>query len=486
MRTKRHAKIVSTVLGGLFLFCACGDGNGTTSDADAAADATPDADIAMPTKPEDDFFEHSTENWLELTFKGLINKAEDFDTGNITDGIGEMLFMVGGETLDVSDDPAAFLSKLPDDYPYEEYRGLEYIGIIAMHILEQGTTEGRLYYLSAGIAREFLQGIKAEGTPEVPPPEAFWATLYDYSYFIRADQVTLLKFCPIAKYDAAAKASRLFVDARANKSFAPGENLIIWGNIAMTSKIEITAETEGEICRYMMDDNDITKERYEEEKAKNVLDFSCELPENFTEPRYDEYDIFQSRGVINDADSDDIATSAAIERTVLVNDKELEVLSYQSAWYRISWEGADYIALQSIGNISSAGDTYHFTTGELYLMKDTLTALKENGETLVGNVASQIYLVFSEIDEKVEESGYLMKQCPVAVLDVTVGDHGLFFCTAGNTDFAVGEYIEAAGNMALTHDPTAIAEYVQYEGCVCYRYPEDGDAVAIDCAEFGE
>ncbi len=477
---RTYAIATVTAFAALSLFVACGAGNDTTTDADTATDATPDADTAVPTKPEDDFFEHTTENWLELTFKGLINKAEDFDTGNITDGIGEFIFEIGGETLDVSDDPAAFLAQLPDDYPYEEYRGLEYIGLIAMHILEQGTTEGHLYYFSAGIAREFLQELKTAETPEAVPPTAFWATLYDYSYFIRADQVTLLKFCPITKYEAAANASALFVDARANKSFAPGENLIIWGNIA------ITAESEGEMCRYMMGDADITKEQYDEEKAKNVLDFSCELPENFAEPRYEEYDMFRSRGIINDAESADITTSAAIERTVLVNGKELEVLSYQSAWYLVSWAGTDYIALQSLGNFSSAAETYHFTSGELYLMRDTLAALKESGETLVGNVASQIYLVFSEVDEKVDGNDYLMKQCPVAVLDVTVDDHSLFFCSAGNTDFAVGEYIEAAGNMALTHDPAAIAEYVQYEGCVCYRYPDGGDAVAMDCADFEE
>ncbi len=482
MRTKKYADMVLTVLAALFLFAACGEGNDTTTDTDA----TPDVDTVIATEPGDDFFDHTTPDWFELSFKGLINKVEDFDTGNTTDGIGEFTFKIDGETLDVGDDPVAFLSQLPDDYPKEEYQGLKYIGLIGTHTIEQGSSSGRLYYLSAGIGQEFLQGLKTAGTPESTTPAAFWATLYDYSYFIRADQVVLLRYCPISRYDAAAQASTLFVDARANKSFAPGENLIIWGNVAMTPKIEITPDTEGEICIYMMDDADITKEQYDEELAKNALDFGCELPADFTTPRYDEYDIFRSRGIINDGAGTGTATSAAIERTVLVNGAELEVLSYQSAWYRIASGGTDYVALQSLGNFSSVGDSYHFTIGELYVVHSTLTALKESDETLIDDVASKVYYSFSEVDQRLDGDDYLMKQCPVAVIDVTKSDSTLFFCTVANTDFAVGEYIEAAGNVALTHDTAAIAEYMQYEGCVCYRFPESGDAVALDCAEFEE
>lgn len=486
--------VLKTVLTAVLFFTAsCGsEVKNNTEDSDPASDESsfPDSDAEDETSflPGEDFFNHTSKNWLEFSFKGLINDYEDFDNYDITEGIGEIKLKGGSENFELTEGLTAFLASFPDDYENEQYRGAEYVGLIATETVSQESDKGQMYYLSAGVMKDFLKNIIKLDDPQAKPGASdFWATLYNFYYFIRKDKVVFRKFCPVIKFDTSSGDSSLFVDYSANKSFAVGENFIAWGNIVMSEEYEITDENEVEFCTYRMDETEIDKDKYETEIAKDPLDFSCELPEGFTDPGSEEYDIFISRGLINDGNSTDTPVSAVIERKTVVDGKELEILSYQTAWYNATSEGNKYIAVQSIGNMETSGDRYSFTKGDLYIPFELIEALKESGGNLIENAAASIYLAFSEVEQISQGNETLIKECPVAVADYSNENSSVFICTSANSEFAVGEYMEVASNFLLTHDPDVISEYMQYEGCSCYRYFSDtSEYETVECSLFDE
>jgi len=310
----------------------------------------------------------------------------------------------------------------------------------------------------------------------------------DYEVTVRRDKVTLAKSCYLATADAANAASKFFLDHGDNTSFAPGEALKVWGNVAMTTDPAAIQAVNGAMeivggvpCRFYRDDAVITAAEYEDELAK-TFELDCPLPDGFMATTAASYALTKFIGPINDFADDAAQTKNGVgEYSVSVKGTAYNVADYSAYAGRTVIFTRDYVAIVTLGDVVGVSETsFTFTSTEAYLALETLAALKQSGGDTVPFNDFNFGITVSNVEEKMQgETGYAIKQCPVAVVDKT-GASSLFVCHAGNTAFAAGEELQVAANITLTSDPAAIAEYIgTADACYCYT-----DTGSLTCEEY--
>lgn len=467
------------VLAALF-FISCGE-NSSANDNDSASNDTlalTDADSATPV--EQDFFASDADNFASLDFKGIINTQTDYEESKATNGIGTINMNFGSSTVAITQYLYAIKNKMPDDYPKEKYRGLEYIGVTAYNIDTVSSTDYHYNLAGFGMPIEFLQGLKESGTNESVFPELSWLTYYDINLRLRKDNSTVSRHCYISF--GLIESSKIRVDTAKAGTFSIGDNFIFQANVTMSDPITITPDNEEANCTYTLNSDKISKAQYELELQKDGSEFDCALPDKFLDPRGDAYDIFKMKGTINDGTSSNQPAVAIGERTLALASGPVKLSDYMSYYSAINYSGSDLISLSSIYNMIIVTDNYYtFDSLDLYLSLPKLQEMKASGEQNFTDFTEAIYS-YSKVEQKISQGDTMIKQCPKAVISKTEEGSALFICHSGNTNFAVGENLQIAGNMILTEDKAAITDATGIAGeCYCYNYTK---GVEMTCDDF--
>ncbi|HOW52371.1 MAG TPA: hypothetical protein PLV42_10055 [bacterium] len=486
------------------LFCAgCGDDPAAATDNAAPADgdtttldedtATPDADTAMPTKPGDDF--NTPERNVLFEFKGLINTYEDTMAQTDTKGVMDLTLKIGDINIAMNDYPTAYRLLYPDEEQYGELAGTEHLIFGAHGDLKQEGSYVLYYTIIIGMPVTNLENIKKEKMPEATAETlAARTNLLHTTYLNRADNSIVWRRCMIAVLDKPDE-SRLFVNFANNTDFTPGENILAWGNIALTTdfdpeKLTGYEEYEGQWCTFRLNDTTITKAQYEEELVKDVTKLDCDLPEGFLAGVGDTSATYTFKGVINEAGAQQ-NTAGYGTFTVKIAGAEVPVSDYTAiATTSLGAAGQELVAVESLGGVEmiSGQNHYKYNYFAAIVDKQTLLDAKESGDASclfsgIGDGEKAFVQLFA-VEEKQVSSVTYQKVCPTAVLAPLPATSAILYCIGGNTAFAVGEEIQSAANVTLTTDEAYLMQVFEVDSpdklCGC----NENYTTVIECSAF--
>jgi hypothetical protein len=295
------------------------------------------------------------------------------------------------------------------------------------------------------------------------------ATVYEEAFVIRKDSSSVVRICYRA---LETDGSYAFVDHSANKTFAPGENLIVWANaVAQTDPAVIAEELgtqvtsyQGQPCACYVDSVALDCANYDVEAAKDGTELSCNPPRDFLNPPAGDYATFTFKGLISSGD-DLSPPPAFVLSTVSVGGKKvpLNVSGYALAWY-------DSLTLQAYGE--QTGDAKKFSMDMLSFTfpTDLLAGAKKSGTNpIVVDAAAGVSALASTLTGYSSGKDYLYRICPYAVFRAGETAGSLYDCPAANTSFAVGEKLEIQGNFVLGTSITDadVGTPLDKDGCYC-------------------
>lgn len=458
---------------------ACGSGPaqplpGPDADLPDVPDAEqpePGPDAATdPNEPPPGFLEPTSANYVIVEFKGLINTYDTYvnDYSNLITGTGRIVIGIGGKTVQISTSDGMFCSEysFPDDYPVESQRGRHIIDIDAYHMSDDSTaSKGTLTGIVLSFASADLMALGADEHLI----STMGATVYEEAFVIRKDSSSVVRICYRA---LETDGSYAFVDHSANKTFAPGENLIVWANaveetdpavIAQILGTEVTSY-QGQPCACYVDSVALDCADYDVEAAKDGTELSCNPPRDFLNPPAGDYATFTFKGLISSGD-DLSPPPAFVLSTVSVGGKQvpLNVSGYAFAWY-------DSLTLQAYGE--QTGDAKKFSMDMLSFTfpTDLLSGAKNSGTNpIVVDAAAGVSALASTLTGYSSGKDYVYRICPYAVFRAGETAGSLYDCPAANTSFAVGEKLEIQGNFVLGTSITEadVGTPLDKDGCYC-------------------
>ncbi|HNT26819.1 MAG TPA: hypothetical protein PKH10_01450 [bacterium] len=487
-----------------FMFCiGCGEGADPATDDTAPADndtatldedtLVPDVDTATLTKPGDDF--NTPERTVLFEFKGLINSYEDVMAQTDTKGVMDLTLKLGDIDIPMNDYPTAYRLLYPDEEQYGELAGTEHLIFGAHGDLKQEGSYVLYYTIIVGMPVTQLEEIKKNKTPDATAETLEARTnLLHTTYLNRADNSIVWRRCMIAVLDKPEE-SRLFVNFANNNDFTPGENILAWGNIALTTDFDPTKltgyeEYEGQWCTFKLNDTVITKEQYEEELVKDVTKLDCDLPEGFLDGAGDTSATYTFKGVINEAGTQQ-NTAGYGTFSVKVAGTEIPVSDYIAvAGTSTGTAGQELVSVESLGGLETITGQNHYKYNYFAAIvdKQTLLDAKEKGDASclfsgIGDGEKAFVQLFA-VEEKQVNSVTYQKVCPTAVLAPLPATSAILYCIGGNTAFAVGEEIQSAANVTLTTDEVYMMEIFEVDSpdklCGC----NENYTTVIECSAF--
>lgn len=502
---RKMITMTAAMVAAFLLFAACGgedpntvtddtapaDGDTTTLDEDTLV---PDVDTATPTKPGDDF--NTPERNAVFEFKGLINTYDDVAAQTDTKGVMDLTLKIGDIDITMNDYPTSYRLLYPDDEEqYGELAGTEHLVMGAHGDLKQEGNYVLYYTIVIGMPVKNLEEIKKNKTPQATAGtlEAR-ANLYHTTYLNRPDNSIVWRRCVIAVL-AAPEESLLFVNFANNSDFTPGENLLAWGNIALTvdfdpEKLTGYEEYEGQWCNFKLDDTVITKEQYEEELVKDVTKLDCDLPEGFLDGAGDTSATYTFKGVINESGVQQY-TAGYGTFTVKVAGEVVEASDYiATASAAVGTGGQELVTIDSAGGLVTITGQNHYKYNYFSAIvdKQALLDAKEKGDASclfsgIGDGALAFVQLFA-VEEKQVDSVTYQKVCPTAVLAPLPATSAILYCIGGNTEFAVGEEVQSAANITLTTDESYMMQIFEVDSadklCGC----NENYTTVIECSAF--
>ncbi len=486
------------------LFAACGGGEDPVTDDTAPVDGdtvtldedtlVPDVDTAPPTKPGDDF--NTPERSVLFEFKGLINTYEEMLAQTDTKGVMDLTLKLGDIDITMNDYPTSYRLLYPDDEEqYGELAGTEHLILGAHGDLKQEGNYVLYYTIIIGMPVTALEEIKKNKTPEATAETlAARANLMHTTYLNRPDNSIVWRRCMIAALDKPAE-SRLFVNFANNADFTPGENLLAWGNLALTTgfdpeKLTGYEQYEGQWCNFKLNDTVITKEQYEEELVKDVTKLDCDLPEGFLDGAGDTSVTYTFKGAINEAGAQQ-NTAGFGAFTVNVDGEAVEASDYIAiATTSVGTAGQELVAVESLGGIETITGQNHYKYNYFAAIvdKQTLLDAKTAGDASclfsgIGDGEKAFVQLFA-VEEKQVDSVTYQKICPTAVLAPLPATSAILYCIGGNTGFAVGEEVQSAANVTLTTDESYMMQLFEVDSadklCGC----NENYTTVIECSAF--
>lgn len=475
--------IYFTVFTMIFLF-SCGNKTNSVVDDDLT-----DSDTVSggQTQPEDSFFERETENTFIFDFRGLINSEADISAQKAISGVGDFNFYFGAENLTLEGDENCYRKEYADDYSDSAMAGKEFLQLTVYSMKNDGVLDnGNQYfiydYLSMGLSVEEVMNLKKSGENELEMPELSWATLYEYFVVSRADKKYFMQYCLRSSADRTH--AQFFVNYNNNDSFAEGENMMFWGNIAQSEPVTITEENRAENCLFFdSDGNSITKEEFDTEITKTGTEFSCEISDDFFDKNGEDSLKFKFRGQINGAEN---PTTGYTEFAEMEIGEELyHAGNYTSGAGLTTVVSRLTLYAQMIGDYELINNTTaEYNELQVYLPVAVLETMKDDGVQELAYSSENIFNFFSVFHKtkymKVDGKGYV-KSCPIGLLDKDSLTSKLFICIDEDSDFTAGNEIEIAGRVTVTDDSAKIAEYYADNGCICYASAGDEE---ITCDDF--
>ncbi len=483
---------IHMVVTAAFLLIACGEEpEKTPTDSAVATDDTvvTDADTAVP---GDDFFATDAANSFRMEFKGLINSYDDMAAGKQVKGIGSFEYSFNGEKYSPSGDPEAYLSTIPADYENPDMAGKEYLRIqLYAGPLEQGVNEaGNPWYaydfINIGTPLERFTAAFADGQNIFPLDDISWANLMALTLTSRADGKYFYRYCYAALPERDPTDGAWFVDHRNNDSFAAGEDLLVWANLAMGERQVVTAENEESICLYQSQTAELTKAQYEAEIAKSGTEFGCEIPEKYTTPFADDRLLFTFIGEVSDIANNETILAFA-DYDMAIGGGVKTVADYTAYAYHDDIGTANnYMVAQTLGNVFEFVPGRHFTFDYTRLLVPlaTLQSLPA-GEGSFELSLPNLYFQYMLLEQKLPESGdSYLKGC-IYAMHTQNELNGLFLCRAGATDFLPGDPYHIAGNIEVSMDADYLMEQngaeTPDELCFCYN---ETTGASITCEDF--
>lgn len=467
----------------------------TTETTENSENAESELDEAEETEqqsatPGVDFFIPTSENYMILTFKGVINSAEDYANGNTTPGVGSAEITLKENQTTVSQTFMAITRKIPSDYSVPEMRDKDYIVFSAYNVLSSTSDSAEYVSISIGFSRDALNEIKSKLNYEAPMPPFSYVNFYDVSQKVRKDSAELLKYCWRSKGNYASTNNKLYVNFSANTDFSPGENLKLWGNIDMTPETKATPETEKDLCLFYMNHDIISMEKYYEEIAKDGTEFDCELPENYMNPAADNAMVFKGVGVMNDLNSQDQSLIPAYGTfSVKIGGSEVNVSDYRVVVGRYITDTMDVIYIQTIGGIVQLSSShYKMYQTETILGTQAALALAESEHIITNPAESYLdvaniyfYSNLQEIEQKNVGNDYYAKHCPKAITDLAAKNSSIYICNPEKIQFNPGDKAQIASNQVWTTDMNIIKSAFEItDDCWCSKNETEN----ISCDDF--
>lgn len=474
------------------LLIACGeDPERRPTDSDDATDdsAVSDNDTAVP---GDAFFATEAPNSFHMEFKGLINSYDDMVAEKQVKGIGSFDYSFGGEKYTPKGDPEAYLSTIPADYEDPDMAGKEYLRVqLYSDPIDQGTSDaGNQWYtfdfVNIGIPLERFTAAKAADGNIFPLDEITWANLMAVTVTARADGQYFYRYCYVSTPDRTRTDNRWFVDHRNNDSFAAGEDLILWANIAMGDRQTVTAGNEEDICLYQSLTGVLTKAEYEAAIAKSGTEFGCEIPEKYTTPFADDRALFSFIGEVSDIANNETILAFA-DYDVAIGGAVKTVADYTAyAYHDDIGTAVNYVVAQTIGNLFEfvPGRHFLFDYTRFLIPLSTLQALPAEEESLELTLPN-FYFQYMLLEQKLPKSGgdYL-KGC-IYAMHTQNELNGAFLCRAGATDFLPGDPYHIAANIELSTDVDYLMEQngaaTPDDLCFCY---DQTTGETMTCEDF--
>lgn len=481
-----------------FILISCGESSDKTTGGDSYTanndtETSSDSDSAVKkNEPGSEFKVSAAENYLYYDFKGLINSQQDYEASKGTVGMGKgEITLAGKDKITISENIMASRTTIPDDYSIAEMRGKQYLMINGYNILEGTANSAKYIYLGMGLPVEALAEMKTAGNYQSALPKWSWINFYNVTINVRKDGVNLSKYCYISKADYADQNSKIFINSDSNTNFDAGENILAWGNITLVKEYTVTPETEKDYCFFYKDSVIITKDEYDIEILKDGTEFDCALPDKYLDPFSESYGAFKFKGYLNDFNIQNNNPKAGFgDYKVFVKNIDQKASDYRVMSGVYSQNGTDAVYIQSLGSVTEKGDKhYSYKITESYISRPALKALVENAFIIKNEGADYtkietLNFVFNvyDLEEKLVGNDYYLKYCPVAVADLKNADSSIFSCHNKNIEFAVGEDIQIAGNIALTDDPDMFSLALGVEltnGCYCIK-----NSALSDCSAF--
>jgi hypothetical protein len=455
------------------------------SSADSGDGGSPDGSKTF--EPDQSFFIPVSPKNLQLSLKGLINSYDDVVNGSDTEGIGSSTVTLGAKSIEMNETARAFTYTFPDDYPRQDWRGEAFVIIDMYHTREGGADYAWYDTVRFYVPVKDMLAAKASGKNVFAYGSMGAAYTTDMNIKVRKDKVYMHKDCYNSVADSTAAASRYFVNPEDNTGFAAGENIKIWGNIAVTDDKTVIAsrfsgltEDNGQLCRYYKDSQLIAKEQYY--KDINVdFDLDCALPDGFLDPPADDYAIGMFKGLINDGASENQIANGVSSYKVSFGGKNYSVDDYSA--YSINFMNGKIpmIGTLTLGSVTTlATGHYTYLASEFYTTVQDLKDLKSSSSYVMNFSAYNIIFDIAAMEQKDAGKKSYFKQC-IKVVIADDAKSALFSCHDGNTDFSAGENIQEASRLVLTTDPGDIAAYTgSADPCSCY----DEAYNPVDCADF--
>jgi len=307
----------------------------------------------------------------------------------------------------------------------------------------------------------------------------------DVEVFIRAfDHAEFQKICTLAEVDPEATGSRIFVGGVHNESFAPGEDLQLWANVALGEENDITPETEPTYCRFYENGQAISRDEYLSGIAQTSPELSCELPAGFFEPPGPSYAALLFTGPLNDGSVGIEHFENGLGELDAVADGEPIVADdYYTLAYDYAVGSTDVVVVQTLGSVNYLGaDHYAFNLFRLVVARSVLLQMKAEDLRTVDFDPALMVATLESYEQKDVGGDAWLRCCPLLLSDVEATDGSLGACHEANTSFQGGEPLEVAALLTMTDEAAAFEDYYGIsEDCYCFVNSESNP---VDCAEF--
>ncbi|PKN46315.1 MAG: hypothetical protein CVU59_06415 [Deltaproteobacteria bacterium HGW-Deltaproteobacteria-17] len=453
---------------------------------DCADDMFCDDDLHVcrgPRRPGDDLLMDLEGNSVAFSFAGLIN-PETAENTILGDGAYTLDIE---DLLDVLTEYAYVLEyTFPEDTYDPGLAGVRTLVLGVSKIHAQSGSELDYYHFSWIVEKDLLMEALDADDPLIGSPRFIRFSLMDVNQYTRPwDRTMFQKYCAISMFDTTDGRGLLFLDHYDNTTFEAGEDLRIWGNLPLTTRLIITPENEEANCTYRIGETYVTKAEFDAGRASTEPALSCGLPADFFEaPAAMHLEYFFSGAINPETATIQTVINGYADATAMLQE-EVVVDDYSALALYISTgipEPVDYA--QSIGGIEMiTDDHYTFYMLGLTVHTSTLAAMKEGLTTVLPWDANHMLAAIELHEERVVGQDTFSKICPVGITGAdATGD--LLACTGNNTAFLPGETLELAVSVELTTDAAVLgAAYGYADGQTCHCQMNYG---TIDCAVFDQ
>jgi hypothetical protein len=431
-----------------------------------------------PTAPLENFLDQISGNSLTLEFQGVINPVS-FDMLSADHGTGEFGVHFPDEDYVVDTEIMAVAYQAAQSgVEITEWEGESIVGIYANKELE--TVDGTTYkiYASVGMPTVEFQNIMAAGIPELIAPAAarvfvsmgeFTEREFDGSVFERR--------CQMVDMESNLSESNIFLSFFDNTEFAVGEDIHFWANFSIGEKLEITAQNEGDLCLYYINNRISNKNDWYSARAMTEP-LTCEIPDGFLDPRTEPYMTFWFTSRINDY-SVNYGENYGISDIVLQWEGQRIIVSdlYSLVFY---YEINDLLYVQGLGDSTLLSNGV--VTSNMFrfiIRRSALEQMKTDGLSTIPFDPENMGVTVDAIEELYTTDDAFVKSCPLLISNPETTDGTVLSCNADNVDFMPGEMLELAVTADLTDDATLLIDAYGSVDCSCTI-----NNAYMDCADF--